>query len=103
MIGMMSMFGVRKKLLRKDAEIVIQNLDLVNAISRIDLYILASRMKVRLFAFRHIIGDPSSCNRLMHQLGMPTPHNQDNNTAEVQTTASIINTKDPSLTTLGII
>jgi hypothetical protein len=90
MIGTMSMFGVRKRLPRKDAEIVIQNLDLVNAISRIDLYISGSRIKVRLCAFRHIVGDASNCNRLMRQLGTPTPHEQDNATAGVQTRATII-------------
>ncbi len=90
MIGTMAMFGVRKKWPREDAELVIQNLDLVNAISQIDLYISASRVKVRLFAFRHMIGDASSCNRLMHQIGTAAPHEQDNNTAGVHTRASII-------------
>ncbi len=74
MIGSMSLFGVRKKLPRKDAEIVVQNLDPVNAIFWIDSYISPSRMKIRLFTFRHIIGNASSCNRLMHQLGKPAPH-----------------------------
>jgi hypothetical protein len=39
MMGTMSIFGVRKKMPRKDAEKAIKKFDLVNAISKIDMYI----------------------------------------------------------------
>ena len=81
MIGTMSVFGVRKRLPRKDSEVVIQNLDLVNAIPRIDLYISASKIKVRLFAFRHVIGETSSCIRLTTQISSPEPVESESNAA----------------------
>ena len=43
MMGTMSIFGIRKKMPRKDAESAIRNFDLVNAISRIDMYINLSK------------------------------------------------------------
>jgi hypothetical protein len=79
MIGTMAVFGVRKKLPRKVAELVIRNLDLINAISKIELYISASKIKVRLYAFRYVIGDGSSCTRLLAQIGHPAPVHPDNN------------------------
>jgi hypothetical protein len=39
MMGTTSIFGVRKKMPRKDAEKAIKKFDLVNAISKIDMYI----------------------------------------------------------------
>jgi hypothetical protein len=65
----MSIFGIRKKMPQKDAEIAIRNFDLVNAISRIDMYINLSKIKMRLFVFRHTIGDPTACSRLHAQAG----------------------------------
>jgi hypothetical protein len=90
MIGTMAMFGIRKKLPRKDAELVIRNLDLVNSISRIYLYISASKMKVRLFALRHIISEATSCNRLSCQIGTPAPLEEENNNIGIQTKARAI-------------
>ena len=90
MIGTMAVFCIRKKLPRKDAELVIRNLDLVNSISRIYLYISASKMKVRLFTLRHIIGEASSCNRLSHQIGTPAPLEEENNNLDIQTRARTI-------------
>jgi hypothetical protein len=68
-MGTMSIFGVRKKMPRKDAEIAIRNFELANAISRIDIYINLSKIKMLLFAFRHTVGDPTACNRLLAQIG----------------------------------
>jgi hypothetical protein len=92
MIGTMAMFGIRKKLPRKDAELVIRNLDLINAISKIELYVSASKIKVRLYAFRHVIGDASTCTRLLSQIGHPAPVNP-NNTGAATRAQSILRLK----------
>ena len=57
----------------------------MNAISRIDLYIYiyiyASKIKVRLFAFRHVIGETSSCITLTTQISSPAPVEPESNAA----------------------
>jgi hypothetical protein len=56
-------------------------LDLVNAVSWIDLYVSASKVKVQPFAFRHGIGEASSCNRFTSQIGIPAPVKPENQSA----------------------
>jgi len=76
LIGTMSIFGVRKRMPRKDTEVVIRNFDLVNVIKCMEFLIHASKVKLRLYAFRHQIGDETSCPWLIPHLTAAAPAQQ---------------------------
>jgi hypothetical protein len=87
-LGTMSVFGIWKKLPRKDLEEGIRNFDLVNIISKIDLYISSSKLQLRAFAYRHTIGLPTSCPMLLAQLGHVEVARPGSAIAAVQTRSS---------------
>jgi hypothetical protein len=87
-LGTISVFEIRKKLPRKDWEEGVRNFDLVNIISKIDLYISSSKLQLRAFAYRHTIGLPTSCPMLLAQLGQVEVARPGSEIAAVQTRSS---------------
>ena len=72
-IGSMSVFGVRKRIpnKRQNSESIMRYNDLVNVVEKIDLYISSSRVKLRLFASRHQVGQPCTHVQLLNEIGNP--------------------------------
>jgi hypothetical protein len=77
-IGSMSVFGVQKRIPRKsmDSESVMRVNDLINVVDKMDLYINPSRKKLRIFAFRHQVGQPTSLAHLLAHIGNPEPREE---------------------------
>jgi hypothetical protein len=76
-IGSMSGLGVRKRMPRKktNSESIIRLIDIINVIKKIELYGNVSSIKLRLFAFRHQVGQPTTtCARIITHIGDLAPH-----------------------------
>lgn len=72
LLGTMAVFGIRKRMLKKDTAVEIHNFDLLNVIQCIEFFIHASKVKMRVYAFRHQVGDEVSCPWLLPHLSAPT-------------------------------
>jgi hypothetical protein len=77
-IGSMSVFGIRKWMKQRniDSISVMRVHDLVNVFDKIDLYVNSSRIKLRLFAFRHQVGQPTTLMQLLTHIGNPEPQEE---------------------------
>jgi hypothetical protein len=72
LLGTMAVFGIRKRMPKKDTVVEIHNFDLLNVIQCIEFFIHASKVKMRVYAFRHQVGDEVSCPWLLPHLSAPT-------------------------------
>jgi hypothetical protein len=70
LIGATSVFGVRKRKPKKGSEHPTVDFDAMNILSRIDLYISYCKVKMRLYAYNHIVGvDATDNQHLISHLG----------------------------------
>jgi hypothetical protein len=67
LIGGTSIFGIRKRKPKISTEATTRALDAMNIITRIDLYVSFSKVKVHLYASRHIAGVDTTNNALLLQ------------------------------------
>jgi hypothetical protein len=74
LIGATSIFGIRKRKPKLGSEVSTKRLDAINVLSRLELYISYSMLKIRLYAYKHIVGEDATMNhRLLEELGETHP------------------------------
>jgi hypothetical protein len=91
MIGSISAFGVPKRMPRKrsNSESIMRLNDVINVSEKIELYVNVSSIQVRLFAFHHQVGQPTTCAWIITHIGDPAP--QENQAAVgIQTRSSVM-------------
>lgn len=80
-LGTMSMFGIRTRMPRRNAEKAVRVMDAVNCISKAELFVGLTQVKVRIKAFKHIVGQPTENAMLAGQIQPELPREHPNNNA----------------------
>ena len=70
LLGATFLFGIWKRKPKLGSEISTKMLDAINVLSRLELYVSYSSLKVRLYAYKHVVGaDATQHRRLLEELG----------------------------------
>jgi hypothetical protein len=74
----MSVFGVWTRMPRQNAERAIRVMDAVNCLSKAVVFVALSQVKIRIHAFKHIVGQHTDNQHLEEQIQTELPHEHAN-------------------------
>ena len=76
LLGETAVFGIQKRKSKLGMEFATSERDAVNVSSKVEFFLSMSYLKIRVHAFKYLVGDETNCICLLKQLSDPQPPSQ---------------------------